>query len=507
MDDGKCQAAGSNVRHVLHVDHWLAAARELKMTECCGSSHVHQDTDIISKPLRSLSRCAPPAMASSPLLVFPPSPPRSGNVSPLIVPSNDLLVSSSYRSSRSLTSTRQRSNPSDSEGYSTETSPPLRKRAMSRAITLPSGSVPFTRAKSARSLFRTPSVSGSESSASSSTPTDGEDHPPPSHNHNPAIGRKVAASLDLFRETAEDLPRSESSSRADVISARKTGAVEHVPEAFEFVKRSDWADRENAVIRRERSATTVGKSNESSPLDVGQWRRDVAIARGRRRERDASDDVALSAAISNLHDASVRYVPQRPCGYPPSPSPSRSPINRLPLPRRHLPQEHVGPLPRPSDIPTPQHSRPSSPIHHQTSTQTPSISIPSLDPISPWTTDDESNWETASATATAASNSSMLGEFDDHHDYPLSSSFFHQSLPSQIKDSHGILSLEDDRNSRFLPSRDRTLDNPMFDLKESLPHIPLRPFRNKVGGHSAIYKFTKQAVCKVRIVLILHLFC
>ena len=33
--------------------------------------------------------------------------------------------------------------------------------------------------------------------------------------------------------------------------------------------------------------------------------------------------------------------------------------------------------------------------------------------------------------------------------------------------------------------------------QESLPHIPLRPFRNQVGGHSAIYKFTKRAVCKV----------
>ncbi|KAG2158945.1 SAICAR synthase-like protein [Suillus bovinus] len=31
---------------------------------------------------------------------------------------------------------------------------------------------------------------------------------------------------------------------------------------------------------------------------------------------------------------------------------------------------------------------------------------------------------------------------------------------------------------------------------ETLPHIPLRPFRNQVGGHSAIYRFTKRAVCK-----------
>lgn len=30
-----------------------------------------------------------------------------------------------------------------------------------------------------------------------------------------------------------------------------------------------------------------------------------------------------------------------------------------------------------------------------------------------------------------------------------------------------------------------------------LPPVPLKPFRNQVGGHSAIYKFTKRAVCKV----------
>ena len=34
--------------------------------------------------------------------------------------------------------------------------------------------------------------------------------------------------------------------------------------------------------------------------------------------------------------------------------------------------------------------------------------------------------------------------------------------------------------------------------EDVLPHIPLRPFRNQVGGHTSIYKFTKRAVCKVR---------
>ncbi|KZO94835.1 SAICAR synthase-like protein [Calocera viscosa TUFC12733] len=44
-------------------------------------------------------------------------------------------------------------------------------------------------------------------------------------------------------------------------------------------------------------------------------------------------------------------------------------------------------------------------------------------------------------------------------------------------------------------------ESPIFDLDG--PHsgrwlepVPLRPFRNRVGGHTAIYKFTKRAVCK-----------
>jgi hypothetical protein len=45
-----------------------------------------------------------------------------------------------------------------------------------------------------------------------------------------------------------------------------------------------------------------------------------------------------------------------------------------------------------------------------------------------------------------------------------------------------------------------------FDLSEdALPHIPLRPFRNQVGGHTSIYKFTKRAVCKVRTVFMLYI--
>lgn len=71
---------------------------------------------------------------------------------------------------------------------------------------------------------------------------------------------------------------------------------------------------------------------------------------------------------------------------------------------------------------------------------------------------------------------------------------------------------DDERHQRALLSPyDIELQNPEDDptqsnvdslyefSNESLPHIPLRPFRNQVGGHCAIYKFTKRAVCKVHI--------
>ena len=56
-------------------------------------------------------------------------------------------------------------------------------------------------------------------------------------------------------------------------------------------------------------------------------------------------------------------------------------------------------------------------------------------------------------------------------------------------DKHGY-------SPRFLGSNDvYEVDDTPFQSR--LPHIPLKPFRNQVGGHSAIYKFTKRAVCKV----------
>jgi inositol-hexakisphosphate kinase len=470
--------------------------------------------------------------AANAMHIFPLSPPSSGNVSAISSPrlqpalshhphALDKLIaassSSSFRQSRSLASSRQHllSNASDSEGYTTETSPSnhtRRKRAMTRVSALPSALK--TSSKSAKPLPRTSSVSSSDSSSSSSTPNEGKEihlH----HTPNPAIGRKVAASLELFKETAplssEEPVLPESSSRAESVSAR----IEDVPEAFEFVKRSEWADRE-----RDRSSTILEKSQRRDsvseyslerrlsckefPLqDVAQWRRDVALARGRRRERTTDDLEGITlSTINNLHN---RYAQSSPCGYPLSPSPSRSPASRIPLP--HLLQD-LPPVPPTSPVlPTIHTPLPSSPSSPARGTQHLEDHPPPLSPyetVSPWSTDDESNWETASATPTIASNSPLREFAGDEDDLPFSSSLIysdHEPCPS--KDVRTFQSLKNGTDIMNPPLRRLDDDTFAFDVdlpEERLPHIPLRPFRNKVGGHSAIYKFTKQAVCKVRVI-------
>ncbi|PPQ92341.1 hypothetical protein CVT25_008691 [Psilocybe cyanescens] len=492
---------------------------------------------------------------------FPISPPSSGNVTALSSPRltpiltqqdpqivDKLFNAPSFRHSHSLASVRsgrQRamSNGTDSDGYNTEKTSaqvPSRKRsrkAMSRALTLPSLSTPVLKSfqnrspqKSSTPLSRTSSISSSASSSSSSsaTPTDGEEIP--AHHATAGIGRKVAATLQLFKATAgpsEEASSGETASRNETsLGTRRNHSfevVEDVAEAFEFVKRSEWPDREAAAVRREKSMTTLERvrtrdsdhqgSERSSTVkdspDVAQWRRDIISGRGRRRERAIDDiicdteihsDVPLST-INTFHETSPIYIRPRSRAYPPSPSPSRSPSKRVSS--RHLPDSSIPRCPEPtlpvlsSITTTPRHSRSPTPVRTAPHAEEPyRNAIFSFDPPSPWSTDDESAWDTTSVASTAASNVSTYGNDSDSRSF--SSALEHHSGNAYDISRH--FSASDDGevfNNTRLKSLDQ--DTVAIDLsvpEERLPHIPLRPFRNQVGGHSAIYKFTKQAVCK-----------
>ena len=336
------------------------------------------------------------------------------------------------------------------------------------------------------------------------------------------MGRKVAASLQLFKETTtpseEAAAREPSTSRESLVGLRRQEPfpdVEDVPEAFEFVKRSEWPDRESAAMRRDKSIPTLERvktresDHHSAPerkaslrelpmVDVAQWRRDLLGGRGRRRERaiddlcdpDAPSEVPLSS-INNFPETSPIYIRPRSRVYPPSPSPSRSPTNRS---SRHLPENPLPPIQT-----TPRNSRSPTPVrtsHHPESYSAP---ISPLETVSPWSTDDESAWESASVTSTAASNASTFAQ-TDAEDHPSTASFS-ESSEGLSRVQNNSLSMDDGELLNSAPLKSIDDDTLALDLnvsEERLPHIPLRPFRNQVGGHSAIYKFTKQAVCKVR---------
>lgn len=493
---------------------------------------------------------------------FPLSPPSSGSATADSSPRLSTLAqdsqlvdklfasTASFRHSHSLTPVRSPHHSSDtnvidSDGYNTERSrshhnPRKRpRRAMTSSNSTPSinPSLIHSPPKSSRSLSQTSDISSASSSSSSSTPTSREESP--LHPVSLGMGRKVAATLQLFKETTgsvEEQISAELSSRPETSSGIRRAEpfrdVGDVAEAqFEFVKRSEWPDRETAAVRRDRSMTTLERArtregveqrekerkpstHDTPALDLGQWRRDViTLGRGRRLERTVDDEnyneIDSNTHHPGFHEVIPPFIRPRPHPYPPSPSPSRSPTKRIPhSPHRQRDLESSSRLsaytqPSPPIPPTIQTVPPLSrsptrvrSSHRQVKSRSGAIS-PS---ISPWSTDDDSAWETASVASASANSSYLLDPYDFQDDEdplpPL------QESHDNIKGFQDAFTLSTDDDEARTSHSDQ-LNGPLSATEltmseEHLPHIPLRPFRNQVGGHSAIYKFTKQAVCKVR---------
>ncbi|KAJ6599348.1 hypothetical protein DFH09DRAFT_1130802 [Mycena vulgaris] len=418
---------------------------------------------------------------------------------------------SAFHHSKSPKKHRKDRNATDSDGYVTERSSPLHiprtsqaRRNAARALTLPSSSSSALAHLLSDANTPRPLSGRSYSSSSGSSSSSHGTRDLPSQPSTAGIGRKVAATLQLFKETKEDSAGAATSARTG--SSKRTDDVAEAK--FQFVKRSEWPDREAAAVRREKSMTALrrvktresvlldeaetrpgGKSpaRESLIDDLTQWRENVTTlqesGRGRRRERPVDDDEPVFEID----------LPSPPV-YPPSPSPSRSRSSRVPAlrfedaraahgrtPTSEFPSFTTTPRPptrSPSLIQIPQ------PLSHQAAPISPLGSAG----FSPWSTDDESAWETASATTSTSTTSA--GVSNSHAS--LAPSYSRLNGPQR---SHFTQS-QDEREGSDEPKYGGLLDLDLDVSQEHLPHIPLRPFRNQVGGHSAIYKFTKQAVCK-----------
>ncbi len=500
---------------------------------------------------------------------YPPSPPDSTDISPPISPPS---LPHSLRPGRSISDLSPSEPPprrslspniyhpkSDADSarlvstFANPSTPSFRPRVSHRGSSPRSQTLPTT--YSAHSDLTFPSshhtpkpLSRRHSSRSTASSSSDTSPPPPSHHRIPqhsssGIGRKVANSLQLFKESVS-LPETEvinplAFARACSPSHRRISSPsigdddeDVIGPHFEFVKRADWQEREAAAHRRERSMlildrarpreNIVGVSQERNysqsrkkervdlSKDGGLDNRTVYSkdlcrqrdSRGRPRDRQQwSEQSSLAFPPStqptprapSYHDLCLTPVvtsPQRP--YLLSASPSCSPNQHISRPASQVEPSLDFRSPTILTSPSVSHHARASEISHSRS-PTPIRTASSRvhhdrDPVctpSPWTTDDESAWESASVTSTASISSPLSPpeplESNPGVTWPTDDEY-EMSGHTPVDDDVGV----DDRyHTQFDPPED------------VLPHVPLRPFRNQVGGHTSIYKFTKRAVCKV----------
>ncbi|KAH7102975.1 hypothetical protein BKA62DRAFT_698213 [Auriculariales sp. MPI-PUGE-AT-0066] len=455
---------------------------------------------------------------------------------------------------------------------STAREPLLSRRGVSsaRSCTLPIDALTSSPSQTGRQA-RARSSSASSSSLSVSPPA--TEPSPLNPLATQGLGRKVADSLQLFKETTHDeeapprpatLSRSSSVSvtsrrrapSASVVVPQPPVAAQHEDEeieGYEIVKRSHWPDRQDSAVRREKSSTALGRARATagtsikdgsssrpdlaagvharrqSQKDVAQkdlveWRDEVQRydyeGRGRQRERRRSPEPMPSSSSrplmrSNFSTESVPRLPhqhqqpqqQTPKSprHPPSPSPSRSPRARRA--RTSLTPVLTPPIlpPTPSRSPTPKTPRSLRATRQLKHPDTlADDSFPLLPPPalqSPgWSTDsdDESAWESASVATDTTSTTMHRGRAGERSRVPLGAWHTNSMSPPAAYHNDNPWQVPPDDAT---PHREETLGGDYdfeagVDTFEAPPTIPLKPFRNQVGGHSAIYKLTKRAVCK-----------
>ncbi|CAE6391524.1 unnamed protein product [Rhizoctonia solani] len=450
---------------------------------------------------------------------------------------------------------------------------------------------------------RSPSPAESSSSSSSvKTPTrTREDRALASTS---GMGRKVAASLQLFKETSTGIGDAELASvsiehhtvsahhRTGTIKGkppaiisppiRSTDGVEEVREA-QFVSRADWPDRkptqrtksfvlERTDIREleidDHENGTPERRNTTEGLNIS-FDDVFDDPRGRSWQRsdtlpsvfESSTSVSRSPDASRAVRSSRQDSPQRGLSMP-SPTSVSTPfhegsgqedesLSTTPTTRaeQHTHDKQTPLTPRPNRRPSmspiirrvessqpsttasrSSHSRPS--VSRTTSTNkvpttttevildlpspkqpitsrtvvaensldltptkhtqpSPASASPVITPpkrVSPYAAySDSSEWETTSVTS-GYSDASTLSR-----SYPTSGSQMNVQCPADNPE-YGDVSDDEDKNGGLGNGLHDDLDS--LNLDGDLPPVPLRPFRNQVGGHSAIYKFTKRAVCK-----------
>ncbi|KAG9102341.1 hypothetical protein FRC06_002100 [Ceratobasidium sp. 370] len=406
------------------------------------------------------------------------------------------------------------------------------------------------------------------------------------------IGRKVAASLQIFKETTSGTPEEElasvsiehhtvASHRASTIKGKapaiispplcSVDGVEEVREA-QFVSRADWPDRKPSVANKRTKSFLVERidvrdgKGDGQAKDHHERRGSMSDRAGiilddlldddpRGRSWQRQDDTLPSVFESSVsrspdvprHSRVARQSPSR-VVYTTSPRPlsaqsageDNSSLSTTPTSR---PQNRQSPVTsrstrRPSTSSvllrsdsnqtlgaTPRVSRPRPSVSRTTSSNKvpttevildlptkPSLKSPAVEHALDATPTNHSQPLPASPIPTRPARSSPYAVYSDSSEWEttsMTSSFsdastLSRSRPTSVSAPSGRASVEnpefgdvsdeEEKGGNGVIDAQDELDS--LDIDGALPSVPLRPFRNQVGGHSAIYKFTKRAVCK-----------
>jgi len=334
------------------------------------------------------------------------------------------------------------------------------------------------------------------------------------------MGRKVTAKLQLFRESigpsegllAGDSSRPQSSGRRKAASSH-TGDDEGITEVqFKFVKRSEWPGREASAINQEKSMITSDHAKDGilgvpngRPQDHNQYQENVSqeynpwrrgfvesstAKRGRRRDRTLPEtDKGEDNHVSPNRGEST---------FPPSSSlsqPRRQSSTSSQLSQQTSSSSVSSRFSSSQYLPAPREGFPAFTLPvNQNGCRSSSLSAP-ISPVestSSWLTDGDSTWETASVTTSTSTTPSTSTQRGDRNQLPGPS--YSTSEDASLRSPRNSLAFGESDSDHFL----------RVDVsQECLSHIPLQPFENQVGGHTSIYKFAKQAICKVCNVCIL----
>lgn len=385
-----------------------------------------------------------------------------------------------------------------------------------------------------------------------------------------AIGRKVAASLQLFKESGHESSDHPLLSHPPTDRTRETQPVGRLEWPEREVRKADRQkerDRDkhreaqhsksspalerartrneprNSQIRLERTKShspevfsdlldwQVDSHRPEEPISVfpdsasALQRQHIKKDRGRtkERERNYSEDRQWEVVTDKGQRIEIPSPPSPPL--PTSPSLTLSTTVTV-LDRRHT-NTYKSPQPQLPFTPTSRSSRsrvtpvnspfsqdlPHSVIRHdsqpqyrpsQTASPTAPILVPSraVTPYSPWTTDDETWDDSASVTTYSTATTYPRPESPDLDPDPGLDTRFAPVRHTRSPASTALAPAQDtsfQHQTRIDAQKDEDADDERDLVDLELPHVPLKPFRNQVGGHSAIYKFTKRAVCKASI--------